>query len=243
MLRLLDYLARDHKKIVKLSIGTRPDAAEWMDLLGEILHQRHEQADFIHQLVALHCRALAGELEADRPDLADLLLDDASEPNAVRRFAEGLMEMMGTKSRAHLIGAVDSILQSNRPNGLAQKRSTTRGSGLGGTTRRSRDVRSLVFSDAALEYLVHVHLLPAANKEGVRRLSVRGFLDVLRERYGFYVDTAPLGLSVSSELLQLNRRTLERRLRDLGLFAGVNDAESMKRLHRRFEPKSDVEGG
>ena len=101
---------------------------------------------------------------------------------------------------------------------------------------RQRDVRSLVFSDTVLDYLVHVQILPIGNKATTRRLSVGDFLDALRERYGFHVDEAPAGLSVSNELLHLNRMTLERRLRDLGLLVGVNDAESMKRLRPRFNP-------
>ena len=57
------------------------------------------------------------------------------------------------------------------------------------------------------------------------------------ERHGFFVDVAPPGLTVSNDLLQENRGVLERRLRDLGLLVGVNDAESMKYLKPRFEPK------
>jgi hypothetical protein len=41
---------------------------------------------------------------------------------------------------------------------------------------------------------------------------------------------------VSNDLLQANRLILERRLRDLGLLIGVNDAEAMKRLKPRFDP-------
>ena len=43
-------------------------------------------------------------------------------------------------------------------------------------------------------------------------------------------------MTISNELLQRNRAILERRLRDLGLLVGVNDAEAMKRLSPRFEP-------
>ena len=109
--------------------------------------------------------------------------------------------------------------------------------GLGGsTTRRKRDLRSLVFTDSVLDYLVHLHLLKSGNKPGIRALSFREFLDVLRERYGFHVDTAPSEMTISNELLQRNRTILERRLRDLGLLVGVNDAEAMKRLEPRFKP-------
>jgi hypothetical protein len=42
-------------------------------------------------------------------------------------------------------------------------------------------------------------------------------------------------VSVSQELLRENKRWLERRLRDLGLLVGVNDAPSMKQLRPRFQ--------
>ena len=101
--------------------------------------------------------------------------------------------------------------------------------------RRLREVRSLVLNDSVLDYLVHLHLLRSNNKPRVRPLSLRHFLDTIRERYGFYVDTTPPHVMISNELLQANREVLERRLRDLGLLVGVNDAEAMKRLQPRFK--------
>ena len=126
---------------------------------------------------------------------------------------------------------VDSILAVGRPNGLAVKRTTTRGSGSG--TRRRREVRALVFTDSVLDYLVHLHLLPGP--KGGSDANIVSFLDFLRENYGFHVDTPPPGMSISNEVLGRNRAALERRLRDLGLLIGVNDAERMKRLTPRFE--------
>ena len=45
-------------------------------------------------------------------------------------------------------------------------------------------------------------------------------------------------MTISNDLLRSNRMVLERRLRDLGLLVGVNDAEAMKRLRPRFEPRT-----
>ena len=70
---------------------------------------------------------------------------------------------------------------------------------------------------------------------GSRPLSFKGFVRILRDRYGFCIDVAPPGMTISNELLRLNRVVLERRLRDLGLLIGVNDAETMKRLRPRFQ--------
>ena len=91
----------------------------------------------------------------------------------------------------------------------------------------------LVFTDSVLDYLVHLHLLP--RPKGGDDANILSFLEFLREDYGLHVDTAPPGMTVSNEVLGRNRAALERRLRDLGLLIGVNDAERMKRLTPRFE--------
>ena len=145
------------------------------------------------------------------------------------------MTLMGRQPREDLASLVDSSLAVGRPNGLAVKRTTTRGSGPG--TRRRRDVRALVFTDSVLDYLVHLHMLPGP--KGGTDANIVSFLAFLREDYGLHVDTEPPGVTISNEILGRNRAVLERRLRDLGLLIGVNDAERMKRLtpplrdHRR----------
>lgn len=238
MLRLLDYAAKSNSKIGKLDIRTRPYATEWINLLGELLHERHDEAQFIHRIMAENCMRLAEDLEQeDYPEAAGMLRNEHGQRNPVRRLAAGLTMLLGSNARKNLLGLVDSTLQTGRPNGLARKRITTRGTGLSGIGRRRREVRSLVFTDSVLDYLAHLHLLRGGNKPGVRRaLSMGEFLDTLRTRYGFHVDTAPSNMNISNELLQSNRGILERRLRDLGLLVGVNDAEAMKRLRSRFEP-------
>ncbi len=234
-LRLLDYLARSNKRVVTQDIPTRPYATEWLKVLGDLLHERHAEAPFIHRQMDDHSETLAEQLEADYPAAAEVLRDDKSEPNPILRLATAVTPLMG---RRHLIEMVDSMLQIGRPNALALKRVTTRGAGTAGSGRRRRDVRALVLGDSALDHLVHLHLLRSGNAGlGLRVLSLTDFLRKIRERYGFHVDTAPSGTAISNELLQQNRRFLERRLRDLGLLIGVNDAEAMKRLQTRFAPK------
>ena len=231
-LRLLDYAARDNRRIRSADIPTRPYATEWIDLLGELLHERHGEARFIHRTMDEHGIKLAKALEEDYPEAAEMFRNQQTQPNPVRRLAAALTMLSGGNAHRNLMGMVDSTLQIGRPNGLARKRTSTRGA-------RRREVRSFIFTDSVLDYLVHLHLLPGGSKSGLRSLSVGEFLDLLRGRYGFHVDTAPPGMTISNELLQANRRTLERRLRDLGLLVGVNDAEAMKRLRPRFEPRTE----
>ena len=235
-LRLLDYLAWSNRRIDKQEITTRPYATEWLKVLGDLLHERHAEAQFIHRQMGDHSETLAKQLKADYPAAAEVLSDEESEANPIRRLATAVTPLMGLRS--NLIEMVDSMLQIGRPNALALKRVTTRGAGTAGSGRRRRDVRTLVLGDSALDHLVHLHLLRSGNAGlGLRALSLTDFLRKIRERYGFHVDIAPSGTAISNELLQQNRRFLERRLRDLGLLIGVNDAEAMKRLQTRFAPK------
>ena len=233
-LRLLDYHAQDNQKIKNQGIATRPYATEWLNLLGDLLHNRHPEAQRILFRIEDDANKLAAEVANDYADAAEILGNVDNQPNPVWRFADGLMVLIGSSSRTKFMGMIDSILHTGRPNGLAAKRATTRGLS-GSTTRRKRDVRSLVFTDSVLDYLVHRHLLRSGNKPGGRTLSFKKFMEILRGHYGFHVDTAPPGMTISNELLQRNRAILERRLRDLGLLVGVNDAEAMKRLKPRFE--------
>ena len=235
VLRLLDYRARTRGELKKENIATRPYATDWLNLLGELLHDRHRQARRILDRIEDDANDLAEGLTDDYAEAVEILRNADSQPNPVHRLAKGLMVLMGSGFRNDFTKMIDSSLLIGRPNGLAARRTTTRGLG-GSTTRRKRDVRSLVFTDSVLDYLVHLHLLKSGNKPGVRPLSFRAFLEVLRDRYGFHVDTAPPEMTISNELLQRNRTILERRLRDLGLLVGVNDAEAMKRLEPRFEP-------
>lgn len=235
VLRLLDYQARTNRNIRKQNIPTRPYATTWLNLLGDILHERHAETQRIFNGIEDKAEKLSDKLEEEYPETASILRDDDIQQNPAWRLAGGLMTLMGPKFvRGNFISMIDSSLLTGRPNGIASKRATTRGGG--SATRRKRDVRSLLFTDSVLDYLVHLHLLPSGSKPGVREdLSFKEFIDSLRSRYGFHVDAAPPGMTISNTLLQRNRAVLERRLRDLGLLVGVNDAEAMKRLQPRFE--------
>ena len=231
-LRLLDRWAHYDPKIKKLPVQTRPYATEWLNLLGDLLHKRREEAEPILYDLDRKAAELAERLEEDYPEHAQLLRDENVQPNPVWRLAETLTSL---QRHLFLTDMVDSTLLIGRPNGLAVKRRVTRAVVSAGT-RRTREIRSLVFTDSVLDYLVHRHVLQKGKRLRSRPLALKSFLEILHDRYGFCVDTPPVGMAISNELLRLNRAVLERRLRDLGLLVGVNDAEAMKCLRPRFEP-------
>lgn len=230
-LRLLDYSARYDRKLKKLEIPTRPYATDWLNLLGDLLFERHERSDAILDALDGKAEELAERLAAEYPEAAELLKDSRAVDNPVWRISEALTSL---QKHLFLNEMVDSVLMMSRPNGLASKRTVTRKVDPRGGAKR-REVRSLVFTDSVLDYLVHMQVLPPGSKTGWRPQSFQTFIGKLRESFGLCIDTAPPGMTVSNDLLQENRNVLERRLRDLGLLVGVNDAESMKHLRPRFE--------
>jgi len=234
-LRLLDYGARYDPSLRKLNIQTRPYATEWINLLGDLLHERRNEARNVLYDLERKAQELSEAFSNDYPDAAKMLQDGQTSSDVVWRIAETLTLLQGRQNtHGNLLKMIDSSLLLNRPQGLAVKRSVIRA--VTGAGRKKRDVRSLVFTDAVLDHLVHLHVLRSGSRSGYRPLAFSEFLRILLDRYGFCVDVAPPGLTISNDLLQENRSVLERRLRDLGLLVGVNDAEAMKHLKPRIKP-------
>lgn len=237
-LRLLDFKVRNDR-IMKDEIEST--AAVWIGLLGEILHGRHPRSERILDDLDEKCSILSERLTEEEPDAATLFRDTSGEPNPVLRLAEGLCILMGRNSLwSNYHEFLHSCLATGEPNGLALSRKTW--AAQPGEGRRRRDLRSLALSDSALDFLVHRHLA----KDGQRprkNLSFGDFLEIIREKYGFYVEDAPPSMTVSRDILLRNRVVVEKRLRDLGVLVGVNDAEDMKRLRPRFGIKGEEYGG
>ena len=237
-LRILDYKVRNDIKLKKTidvsDLRNSPQADRWLRLLGDLLHGRNERSQIIMQILDEQAGALASGVEKDYPNVSQLLTDDEVLPNPVWRLSEGLVALRGNMAQNDLARLIDSSLLVDRPNGLARKRRSQRT--IDGA-RKSVVVRSAVFTDTALEYLVHLLLLKPGNAMAIRPwFSFDSFIGDVRDRYGLCVDRSPDGMNISNDLLLRNRGFLDRRLRDLGLLVSVNDAEPMKRLTPRFEP-------
>lgn len=237
-LRIVGNRVRFNRHLKHGFPSPQPDATEWVNLLGEIVHGRHPQSETILNDVEEKCETLAEKLEEKQVSQPAIdVLRSPIQPNPIWRLAEALTLLMGDKQqRQNINSCLDSCLMLNEQHGLARSRRVA--SRTVGSSRRTEEVRSIVFSNTALDFLVHRHLCKPGTGGAIRLrgLSLSGFIAALRDRYGFYIDSSPPGMSISQELLLRNRQILERRLRDLGVLVGVNDAESMKRLKPRFDP-------
>jgi hypothetical protein len=241
-MRLLDFYITNESDIPRNDLPQRaPDGAVWINLLGRFATGGHEEAPAAEKFFRNKCRALVEVTQSEGS--ADLRVDILSNEDSGRkhgaRLAEALTLALDKVIGDKLSGFLSSALMTNEPHGIARRRRVPlRKKGSGGRT--TTDVTSLVLSNTALEYLVHRHLRRNGKGRKPQDLSLPDFLRLLRERYGFYIDQSPPNMAVPHELLQRNRRVLERRLRDLGLLVGVNDAERMKKLRARYRTAYDA---
>lgn len=227
--RIMDAKGRFDRRLRELT-PKGPDTSAWLDLLGRVRFDHHERSDAILNDLCEKIEALAVKLEAEgiEPEAIDILRSPKAASDPVRTLADSLCTMMGDKLlHSNPLKFIDSCLMLNEAHGLGRKRRVSRT--FAARKRKMMDVRSVILSNTVIEALVHLHLIA---HQGV--LSFGAFLRLLRERYGIWVDECPPGVSASREDLLNNRAMLERRLRDLGLLVGVNDAEFMKHLRPRF---------
>jgi len=233
LLRVLDDRARFDRKLREELPPTFPDSTNFINLLGNIYHERHKRADSILNSLDEDCQRLSKELEAEKefPEIMENLRNGSGSP--ALRLAESLCELMGDRNqRGNYLIVLESTLMPNRPNGLAIKRKVRRSQN---GIQRSLDLRAIVLTPPLIDFLVHRHLRKSAKGKPFQPLSFQEFLRTLRDRYGLYVDRDLPGHPIPQELLLRNKAWLERRLRDLGLLIGVNDAESMKQLKPRYQ--------
>ena len=232
--RILDAKARYNRKL-KDFIPNGPDTSAWLDILGSIRSDKHETSDVILNDLFEKIEALADRLEAEgmESEAVSVLRSPDANRDPVRVLSDSLCLMMGDKLlRAKQLMFLDSCLMVNEPHGIGRKRRVSRS--IGGRKRKSMDARSAILPNTVLETLVHLHL---STHDGT--LSFIDFLQILRERYGLWVDESPPGVAASREDLLNNRAMLEKRLRDLGLLVGVNDAEFMKHLRPRYQRNTE----
>jgi hypothetical protein len=238
-MRLLDFYVTNESDIPRKDLPERaPDGAAWLNLLGRIATGGHEESRDAEKFFRSKSRALADA------GSADLRTDILSNEDDGRKHGARLAEVL-TLAFEEVAGGdrinqfLSAALMTDEPNGLARRRRVVlRKPVVGG--RKTADATSFVLNNTVLEYLVHRHLRKSGKGRKARDLSLPDFLKLLRERYGFYVDQSPPNMEVPHELLQRNRRVLERRLRDLGLLVSVNDAEKMKKLRARYRTAYDT---
>lgn len=239
-LRILDDKIRYDRTLRNSLPDIRPDSTEFINLLGRIFKEDHPRADKIFDNLDETCLKLADALkEADEAlSVQDLLRQNG---NPTVRIAEALCILMGNDIQIkQFLSVLHSFLMIDQPNGLAKKRRVPIKDSAG--KRSSFDARSIVLTNTMLDFIIHRHLRKAAKGKGATSVAFIDLIKLLKERYGLFIDETPPGMSIPAEMLLQNRQILEKRLRDLGVLIGVNDAESMKRLQQRFLAIGDKDG-
>jgi hypothetical protein len=237
-MRLLDFYVMHESDIARTDVPPEsPDATARLNLLGRIASGVHDESAAAERSFRKLARALSDAEKQDGSNIiqTDILDAETSGRSHGSRLAEVLTAAYESVSGVDkLVQFLTTSLMTDEPNGLARRRRVALRRNPAVGQLRTGDALSFVLTNTVLEYLVHRHLHDPGKGRKRRDLSFPEFTNILRERYGFHIDRAPPNLEVPSEVLGQNRRVLERRLRDLGLLTGVNDAERMKKLKPRY---------
>lgn len=240
LLRILDEQMEKIRGIEPPPKG--PDATAFINFLGDFLHESHPKSNRLFDNLYGDCNVLARNLEEDGidPDFVGRLRNkERPEPY---RFAESVLELMRKENQwKQYKKALESCLMSDKPSGLSRKRPSSE---VRDGKSSKLELSSILLTPVMLDFLVHRHLYKAGMGNKPKPfLSLQEFLKILRSDYGLYIDRSPLGTTIPQTSLDDNARLLEKRLRDLGLLIGVNDAPSMKQLKARYPSRQKADEG
>ncbi|MGK7232622.1 methylation-associated defense system protein MAD7 [Streptomyces hygroscopicus] len=169
----------------------------------------------------------------EQPEAVRPLLDSSMGIGAFEQYIELLMAYRGRYHHKYIIETIDSLLLKNRPGALI--------------AQPHRGRRRFVLDSALLEVLVQVALL-RPNPRGTRSrfthhtvsLRLDEFTDLLRTRYGLYIDRLPAadgfatpGLEEEAAL-RANTEAFTTKLREIGFYDDLSDAYFTQVIRPRF---------
>lgn len=164
------------------------------------------------------------DLPAEMRQIIALGLDPFSE------YIETLMHFKGRYHRGQVVDCLDSLLLKNRPGALLAQPRGTRGE------------RRFVLDSTLLEVLLQVSLVRPGTDGAWRTapLRVDTFLELLRERYGLYIDQLPngdgfFGPQIDDQAaLRANSAAFLHRLREIGYYQDMSDAYLTQTITPRY---------
>src|ERR1044071_2708341 len=229
VVRIMDAACR-HSPMLNKALPPATSIENWLNLLGLVRAGGHPASQLVAYGLGEKVSQLVNQLRVgtDAGAALAILEGNLAETDPARALAEALCALIPDKQLGGQYRQfMDCAAMINEPHGLLSSRKVQRT--LSSGKKKRFELRSVQLSNTLLETLVHISFAARG-----ARLSFRDFLGILHERYGLWVDEAPPGVNAARAQLLRNRNILERRLRDLGLPVGVNDAESMKRLRPRY---------
>lgn len=224
----LDEFAIDLVRRGKLS---KPASGEFS--VGEVLKLldtslKAEREKFYGQrisgLVEDGSGAQDAELDPELKTVTDMGLSEFD------TYIEMIVALRGRFHRQYIIECLDSLLLKNRPGAaLAQ-----------GRTKNAP--RRFVLDSRLLEVLLQIAVLKPGGAEGFHTgdLRVDELLVFIRERYGVFIETLPLGdgfatMSIEDRrALRNNVRAFTGRLREVGFYRDLSDAYVTQTITPRY---------
>jgi hypothetical protein len=218
-----EYLVKKGKLI-------RPDGGFSVGDLLQLLeptHKKEREAFFRSRLAGVletSSGAAKGDVSPEIEAIVDMDLSD------FETYIEIIVGLQAPSHRRNIVTTLDSLLLKNEKGALlAQPR-----------VRNSK--RRVVLDSRLLEVLLQIAVLRPGGDHGFHTTEMRidEVLDVLRERYGIYVDRLPPndGFGEASitdrEALRENLAAFKTRLREVGFYRDLSDAYVTQTVTPRY---------
>lgn len=197
---------------------------ELLELLGPMYRAaRDRYAAARLQVIEGAARTAGEELDPKIEQIIQLGLDDFT------TYVEVVTAYRVAFHRRYLTDCLDSLLLKNRPGAMIAQ-------------PRGRGRRRFVLDSRLLEVLLQLSLLRPGGQRGYHTASLRidEFLDLLRERYGLYIDRLPAGdgfgrpTIADQAALRANTAAFTDRLREIGFFSDLSDAYLTQTITPRY---------
>ncbi len=146
-------------------------------------------------------------------------------------YVECLMALRGDFQRSFVVKALDSLLLKNRPGALLAQ------------ARAPRAPRRFILDSRLLEVLLQLAVLHYDAGTGAyhsEEIQVDRLLSFLRDRYGIYIDSLPVGEGFGDasiedrEALRRNKQAFKNKLREIGFFQDLSDAYVTQHVTPRY---------
>ena len=164
------------------------------------------------------------EPDPELQELAALELDEFT------AYTDAVAMVRGRFHRRYIVEALDALLLKNRPGSLITQ------------PRARNSQRRFIFDSRTLEVLLQLAVLQPGGRQGfhTKELRIEEFLDILKTRYGLYIDQLPQGDGFSTpsvsnrQALRKNAVAFKGRLREVGFYRDLSDAYVTQTISPRF---------
>jgi hypothetical protein len=231
--RKLDEFGRNLASLGSIPGGTKKQFALWelLQLLGD--QRAQDRENFFGMRLMDMVEQAKGEEDTIDPEIQRVL---ELKLGKMDTYIECLAALRGDYHRSFIVRALDSFMLKNRPGALLAQ------------TRAKGAARRFILDSRLLEVLLQLAVLEVNEGQDfyTREIKIEDLLVFLRERYGIFIDTLPVGEGFGDPsieeraALRENKKAFKDKLREIGFFQDLSDAYVTQHVTPRYRIEKEA---